>query len=88
MIAGLGAIFAAVFAIAPVREFFELELLDAGNWFLALLAVAIGLLVAAAAWRLPYVQALEQPDGEAPADDVPAPTHRPRTEDFAKVQGP
>ena len=87
MIAGLGALYAAILAIEPVRTFFELEILTAGNWFLALLSVAIGLLVAAAGWRLPYIQELEAPPDEAPPDDgVPAPTHTPRTEDFARVR--
>jgi hypothetical protein len=86
MIAGLGALYALVLAAEPVRDFFELELLSAGNWFLSLLAVAIGLLVAAAGWRLPYIQQLEMP-GEVPSpDDVPAPTHTPRTEEFAQVR--
>jgi hypothetical protein len=87
MIAGLGALYAAILAIEPVRTFFELEILTAGNWFLALLSVALGLLVAAAGWRLPYIQELEEPEGEAqPDDDVPGPTHTPRTEDFARVR--
>ena len=87
MIAGLGALFALILAAEPVRNFFELEMLAAGQWFLALLCVAIGLLVAAAAWRLPYIEQLESPEGGAePDDDVPAPTHTPRTEDFAKVE--
>ena len=48
-----------------------------------------GLLVAAAGWRLPYIQELELPEGEVPvAHDVPAPTHTPRTEDLARVQKP
>ena len=59
LVAGLGAIFAGILAIEPVREFFELELLSGGQWFLALLCVAIGLGIAGAAWRLPYVQRLE-----------------------------
>ena len=80
MIACLGALFAAVFAIGPVREFFELEILSAGNWFLSLLAVAAGLAVAAFGWHLPYVQELEVAEGGAvpEKDDVPDPTHRPR----------
>ena len=46
------------------------------------------LLVAAAGWRLPYVQHLEVPEGEElPDSDVPAPTHTPKTEDFAKIEG-
>src|SRR5918999_4020231 len=61
LVAGLGAIFAGILAIAPVREFFELELLSGGQWFLALLCVAIGLGIAGAAWQLPYVQRLELP---------------------------
>ena len=88
MIAGLGALYALILAAEPVRDFFELELLSAGNWFLSLLAVAIGLLVAAAGWRLPYIQQLEVPDDAPAQDDVPAPTHTPRTEDFAKVPKP
>ena len=88
MISGLGAVFAAILALEPVRDFFELEMLSAGQWFLALLAVAVGLLVAAAGWRLPYVQHLEVPEGDEPPDDgVPAPTHTPHTEDFAQVGG-
>ena len=86
MIAVLGALFAAVFAMAPVREFFELELLSAAQWFLSLLAVAAGLLVAAAGWRLPYVQHLEAQDGQPEADDgIPAPTHKPQTGEFTQV---
>jgi cation-transporting ATPase E len=70
LIAGLGALYALALAAAPVREFFDLELLSAGQWFLCLLSVAIGLVLAAAAWRLPYIQGLEapaEPESEAPA---------------------
>jgi cation-transporting P-type ATPase E len=75
MIAGLGALFALALAATPVRSFFGLELMSAGQWFLALLSVAVGLLVAAALWRLPYIQRLEEP-AEVPAvDGEPAPTH-------------
>ena len=35
MVAGLGALYALVLAAGPVREFFELELLSAGQWFLS-----------------------------------------------------
>jgi cation-transporting P-type ATPase E len=62
MVAGLGALYALVLAAAPVREFFDLELLSAGQWFLCLLSVAAGLVLAAAAWRLSYIQALEAPE--------------------------
>jgi len=65
LVAGLGALYALALAAAPVREFFDLELLSAGQWFLCLLSVATGLVLAAAAWRLPYIQRLEAP-AEAP----------------------
>jgi cation-transporting ATPase E len=73
MIAALGALFALALAAAPVRSFFDLELLSAGRWFLSLLSVAVGLLVAAALWRLPYIQRLEEPDMEPPPGAEPAP---------------
>ena len=37
MVAGLGALFALILAAAPVRDFFEMALLSATQWFLALL---------------------------------------------------
>jgi magnesium-transporting ATPase (P-type) len=61
LVAGLGALYALVLAARPVREFFDLELLSAGQWFLCLLSVAAGLLCAALAWRTPYIQTLEAP---------------------------
>ena len=80
LVAGLGALYALGLAAAPVRDFFQLVILSAGQWFLALLCVAIGLLIAAAAWRIPYIQRLEAPDAEPESDDgIPAPTHRPQT---------
>ena len=86
LVAGLGAVFAGILAIAPVRDFFELELLSGGQWFLALLCVAIGLGLAGAAWQLPYVQRLELPEGEELEPDAgPSPTHTPRTGEFDAV---
>jgi magnesium-transporting ATPase (P-type) len=80
LVAGLGALYALALAAGPVREFFDLELLSAGQWFLSLLSVAAGLVAAAIAWRLPYIQELEAPAegpaGEAgayEAGDTPAP---------------
>jgi cation-transporting P-type ATPase E len=70
MIAVLGALFALGLAAEPVRSFFDMELLSAGRWFLALLSVAVGLVVAAALWRLPYIQRLEEPDGEEAAAEA------------------
>jgi cation-transporting P-type ATPase E len=55
MVAGLGALYALILAAAPVREFFELEILDATDWFLSLLAAAVGLTIAALVWRLPVI---------------------------------
>jgi magnesium-transporting ATPase (P-type) len=76
MVAGLGALYALILAAAPVREFFELEILDATQWFLALLAAAIGLTIASVIWRLPQIERLEMPDeavGKA-EPDMPAST--------------
>ena len=86
LVAGLGALFAGILSVAPVRDFFELVLLSGGQWFLALLCVAIGLSIAGAAWQLPYVQRLELPEGQdLEPDNGPAPTHRPQTRDFRAV---
>jgi cation-transporting P-type ATPase E len=70
MVAGLGALYALFLAAAPIREFFELEILDATQWFLALLAAAIGLTIASVIWRLPQIEALEGPvEGDGGARD-------------------
>ncbi len=61
MVAGLGALYALILAAAPVREFFEMELLNSTQWFLALLSVAVGLTIASVMWRLPQVEAWEAP---------------------------
>ncbi len=86
MVAGLGAIFAGCLAIGPLRDFFDLVILSAGQWFLALLSVAAGLLLAAAAWRVPYIQRLEAPDIQP--EPGPAPTHSPHTIDMPAVPEP
>jgi cation-transporting ATPase E len=75
LVAGLGALYALFLAAAPVRHFFDLSLLKAGQWFLALLSAAIGLVIASLLWRLSYIQRLEAPAAE-PARE-PAPTHEP-----------
>ena len=86
MVAGLGALYALVLAAGPVRDFFELEILSAGQWFLSLLAVAAGLAMASVAWRLPQIQRLEAPDIEPGTEtDVPQRTHQPRTSEHAAV---
>jgi magnesium-transporting ATPase (P-type) len=84
LVAALGAIFAGILAIGPLRDFFDLVVLSGGQWFLALLCVALGLGIAGAAWQLPYVQRLELEEGTEPADDGPSPTHKP-TGEFAAV---
>ena len=50
------------------RDFFGLELLNATQWFLSMLAAALGLTIASLIWRLPPVEALE-----APVEDEAAP---------------
>jgi cation-transporting P-type ATPase E len=59
MVAGLGALFALILAAAPVRHFFEMTLLSAGQWFAALLCAAIGLTIASLLWRLALIERLE-----------------------------
>jgi cation-transporting ATPase E len=61
LVAGLGALYALILAAAPVRDFFEMELLSSAQWFLAMLAAAIGLTIASALWRLPQIERLETP---------------------------
>jgi cation-transporting P-type ATPase E len=60
LVAGLGALFALILAAAPVRDFFEMVLLDATQWFLALLSAATGLTIASVLWRLPQIERLEE----------------------------
>ena len=93
MISTLGALFALCLAAAPVRDFFELELLSAGQWFLALASVAIGLVTASVLWRLPVIQHLEEEPGAQPEQrstpdggSIPGPTHQivQRVSDFAE----
>jgi magnesium-transporting ATPase (P-type) len=89
MMAILGALLAAVFAIEPVRHFFELELMSAGQWFLALLATAAGLVIAGLGWRLPQIQELEAaPGAQATAKSGPEPTHRAQTSESERVERP
>jgi len=69
MVAGLGALFALILAAAPVRDFFEMTLLTASQWFLALLCSAVGLTIASLLWRLPQIERLESPGYEPVAAD-------------------
>jgi hypothetical protein len=77
LVAGLGALYALFLAAAPVRDFFDLTLLKAGDWFLALLSAAAGLVLASVLWRLPYIQQLEGPQLSQFHPDEPAPIHTP-----------
>jgi hypothetical protein len=54
-----------------------MTLLSAGQWTLALLSAAVGLVIASALWRLPQIQALEGPEGPGGGGADPEPTHRP-----------
>ncbi|HVY96374.1 MAG TPA: HAD-IC family P-type ATPase [Solirubrobacterales bacterium] len=61
LVAGLGALYALILAAAPVRDFFEMDLLSSVQWFLAMLAAAVGLTIASVLWRLPQIERLEAP---------------------------
>jgi magnesium-transporting ATPase (P-type) len=92
MVAGLGALFALALAAEPVRDFFDLVILSAGQWFLAMLSAAAGLVLASVVWRLPMIQRLEEPDQPAEPEPehegVPAPTHTPITEERPPARMP
>jgi len=70
MIAGLGALFAGILAVEPLRRFFDMAMLDAGQWFVALLCAAIGLVLASLMWRLPVIQSWESDEERLP---IPSP---------------
>ena len=65
LVAGLGALYAGILAVAPLRDFFEMSLLSASQWFLALLCAAIGLTIASVLWRLPQIEQLGGPASPA-----------------------
>jgi magnesium-transporting ATPase (P-type) len=64
LVAGLGALYALILAAAPVRDFFDMALLDATQWFLALISAALGLTIASLLWKLPQIERLEAPPAE------------------------
>lgn len=66
MVAGLGALFAGILAVAPLREFFEMTMLTASQWFIAMLAAALGLVAASLLWRLPVIQSWEADEARLP----------------------
>jgi cation-transporting P-type ATPase E len=61
MVAALGAAFAGILAVPPLRDFFDMVLLSAPEWFLALFSAAVGLTIASVLWKLPQIEALEAP---------------------------
>jgi cation-transporting P-type ATPase E len=68
MVAALGAVFAGILAIAPLRDFFDMVLLSAPEWFLALLAAAVGLTLASVLWKLPQIERWEVPEERVEAE--------------------
>ena len=71
MVAGLGALFAGILAVEPLRQTFEMTFLTAVEWFIALLAAALGLVIASLLWRLPLFQ-----EWESPSEDETPPLER------------
>ena len=89
LVAGLGALYALVLAAAPMRDFFDLELLSAGQWFLSMLRSP-----SASCWparvAAPQIQRLEEPADSRPEPSEPAgarPTPRRRTSTDARAPG-
>jgi magnesium-transporting ATPase (P-type) len=65
MAISLSGLFAGILALPPLRDFFDMVLLDASQWFLALVSAAIGLAIASVLWRLPQVERLQVPGEDA-----------------------
>jgi magnesium-transporting ATPase (P-type) len=70
----LGGLFAGILAIPALRDFFDMTMLSAGQWFLSLLCAAAGLTIASVAWRLPQIERLEVP-GSDRAEPLEATAH-------------
>lgn len=68
MVAALGAVFAGILALPFLRDFFEMVLLSAPEWFLALFSAAVGLIIASALWKLPQIERLEVPEERVEAE--------------------
>jgi cation-transporting ATPase E len=62
MVAALGAVFAGILALPFLRDFFDMVLLSAPEWFLALFSAAVGLTLASVLWKLPQIERLEVPE--------------------------
>ena len=68
MVMGLGGIFAGILALPFLRDFFDLVLLSAPEWFLALLSAAVGLTIASLLWKLPVIERWEVPEERMEAE--------------------
>jgi magnesium-transporting ATPase (P-type) len=73
MVAALGAVFAGILAIPFLRDFFDMVLLSAPEWFLALFSAAAGLTIASLLWKLPQIERLEVPGERVEAPPRPDP---------------
>jgi magnesium-transporting ATPase (P-type) len=73
MVAALGAAFAGILAIPFLRDFFDMVLLSAPEWFLALFSAAAGLTFASLLWKLPQIERLEVPGERAESMPEPEP---------------
>ena len=68
MVISLAAVFALILGVGPVRDFFDMVLLNSTQWFLALFSAAVGLILASLMWKLPQIERLEMPEERVPAD--------------------
>lgn len=62
MVISLASVFALILGIGPVRDFFDMVLLNSTQWFLALFSAAVGLIIASLMWKLPQIERLEVPE--------------------------
>jgi cation-transporting P-type ATPase E len=69
MVAALGAAFAGILAIPFLRDFFDMVLLSAPEWFIALFSAAAGLTIASLLWKLPAIERLEVPEERVEAEE-------------------
>jgi cation-transporting P-type ATPase E len=68
MVLALGGAYAGILALPFLRDFFELVLLSAPEWFLALFSAAVGLTIASVLWKLPQIERLEVPEERVDAE--------------------
>ena len=73
MVISLASVFALILGIGPIREFFDLILLNSTQWFLALFSAAFGLIVASLMWKLPQIERLEMPEERVEPDSPAGP---------------